>query len=102
MEHCRRHHDYIELQADRQCGPRMLTFFLYLNDVEEGGATNFPLLNNGQGLAVKPKKGQAVLWPSVLNSDPKAKDYRTDHEAQDVIKGIKFGESDSSLMPCIF
>ncbi|KAL7520117.1 hypothetical protein ACHAWX_004862 [Stephanocyclus meneghinianus] len=83
----RKHHDYIELQADRQCGPRILTFFLYLNDVEEGGATNFPLLD----IAVKPKKGQAVLWPSVLNSDPKAKDYRTDHEAQDVVQGIKFG-----------
>ena len=83
----RRHHDYIELQADRQCGPRVLTFFLYLNDVEEGGATNFPLLN----IAVRPKKGQAVLWPSVLNSDPKVKDPRTDHEAQDVIRGIKFG-----------
>jgi len=83
----RRHHDYIELQTDRQCGPRVLTFFLYLNDVEEGGATNFPLLD----IAVKPKRGQAVLWPSVLNYDPKEKDFRTDHEAQDVIKGIKFG-----------
>ena len=74
----RQHHDYIELQADRQCGPRVLTFFLYLNNVEEGGATNFPLL----GIAVTPKKGKAVLWPSVLNYDPKEKDFRTDHEAQ--------------------
>lgn len=83
----RRHHDYIEMQADRRCGPRILTFFLYLNDVEEGGATNFPLLD----IAVTPKKGAAVLWPSVLNYNPKEKDHRTDHEAQDVIKGIKYG-----------
>jgi hypothetical protein len=34
------------------CGPRILTFFLYLSDVEEGGETNFPLLN----ISVNPKK----------------------------------------------
>jgi prolyl 4-hydroxylase len=51
------------------------------------GATNFPDLN----IAVKPKVGKALLWPSVLNSNPKDKDSRMDHEAQDVIKGVKFG-----------
>ena len=30
----RQHHDYIEHQRDRRCGPRILTFFLYLSDVE--------------------------------------------------------------------
>ena len=74
----RQHQDCIKLQVDRQRQPRVLTFFLYLNDVEEGGATNFPLL----GVAVMPKTGKAVLWPSVLNYDPKEKDPRTDHEAQ--------------------
>ena len=64
-----------------------MTFFLYLSDVEEGGATNFPKLD----IAVQPKVGRALLWPSVLNSNPKDKDPRTDHEAQDVIKGLKFG-----------
>ncbi|KAL3780752.1 hypothetical protein ACHAW5_006422 [Stephanodiscus triporus] len=83
----RQHHDYIEFQRDRRCGPRILTFFLYLSDVEEGGATNFPDLN----IAVKPKVGRALLWPSVLDSNPRDKEPRTDHEAQDVIKGIKFG-----------
>ncbi|KAL9179325.1 hypothetical protein ACHAXT_008615 [Thalassiosira profunda] len=83
----RQHHDYIEHQRDRRCGPRVLTFFLYLSDVEAGGATNFPKLD----IAVQPKVGRALLWPSVLNSNPKDKDPRTDHEAQDVIKGLKFG-----------
>lgn len=110
----RQHHDYIEHQRDRRCGPRILTFFLYLSDVEvscclslseldctlviftqclllyskqEGGATNFPKLD----IAVRPKTGRALLWPSVLNSDPRNKDGRTDHEAQDVIAGVKYG-----------
>jgi len=83
----RSHHDYIEHQEKRRCGPRVLTFFLYLSDVEEGGDTNFPKLS----IAVKPKKGSAVLWPSVLDSNPSMKDPRTDHEAQEVVNGTKFG-----------
>jgi len=82
----RTHHDYIGHQADRQCGPRILTFFLYLSDVEEGGGTNFPQL----GLTINPKRGRAVLWPSVLNSSPLKKDGRTTHQALDVIKGTKY------------
>jgi len=83
----RQHHDYIGHQRDRRSGPRVLTFFLYLSDVEEGGATNFPLLD----IAVRPKMGRAVLWPSVLDSNPKDKEPRTDHEAQNVVAGLKFG-----------
>ncbi|KAL9179342.1 hypothetical protein ACHAXT_008632 [Thalassiosira profunda] len=83
----RQHHDYIEHQRDRRCGPRVLTFFLYLSDVEAGGATNFPDLD----IAVAPKVGKALLWPSVLDSNPMNKEPRTDHEAQDVVKGLKFG-----------
>ncbi|KAL3827246.1 hypothetical protein ACHAXA_004721 [Cyclostephanos tholiformis] len=51
------------------------------------GATNFPDLN----VAVRPKIGRALLWPSVLNGMPMDQEPRTRHEAQDVIKGIKFG-----------
>jgi prolyl 4-hydroxylase len=80
------HHDYIAHQADRQCGPRILTFFLYLSDVEEGGATNFPQLD----ITVTPKRGRALLWPSVYDSNPKAKDGRLMHQALDVIKGTKY------------
>ena len=82
-----RHHDYIPQQLDMPCGVRIMTLFLYLNDVEEGGGTSFPLLN----VTVHPKKGNALLWPSVLNEDPDEKDPRTDHEAQTVVRGVKYG-----------
>jgi prolyl 4-hydroxylase len=88
------HHDYIEYQQELPCGPRALTLFLYLNDVEEGGGTHFPLLD----ITVQPKMGNAILWPSVLDDDPEAKDFRTDHEALPVIKGIKYGEWHTSFL----
>lgn len=81
------HHDFIPHQRDRQCGPRILTFFLYLSDVEEGGGTAFQNLGN---LTIIPKKGRALLWPSVLNSDPSKIDKRMRHEALPVWKGTKF------------
>ncbi|KAL7578445.1 hypothetical protein ACA910_012835 [Epithemia clementina (nom. ined.)] len=80
------HHDYIPHQRDRQCGPRIMTFFLYLSDVEKGGGTNFPNLD----LTIEPKKGRALLWPSVLDSDPSAKDSRMNHQALPVEAGTKF------------
>ena len=45
------------------------TFFLYLSDVEEGGGTGLDQINGG--LVVNPKKGKALLWPSVMNYDPR-------------------------------
>eukprot|EP00560_Eucampia_antarctica_P006604 CAMPEP_0197829894 /NCGR_PEP_ID=MMETSP1437-20131217/6450_1 /TAXON_ID=49252 ORGANISM="Eucampia antarctica, Strain CCMP1452" /NCGR_SAMPLE_ID=MMETSP1437 /ASSEMBLY_ACC=CAM_ASM_001096 /LENGTH=503 /DNA_ID=CAMNT_0043431907 /DNA_START=64 /DNA_END=1575 /DNA_ORIENTATION=+ len=85
-EFYRTHHDFIDHQVDRACGPRILTVFLYLSEVEEGGGTRFPLLNH----TVEPRKGRALLWPSVMNSDPNQSDQRMKHEALKVIKGTKF------------
>lgn len=82
------HSDYIPYQKDRPCGVRILTFYFYLSDVEEGGGTNFPRNHN---LTVQPKRGRAVLWPSVLNENPHQKDRRADHQALPVIKGTKYG-----------
>lgn len=81
------HHDYIPHHVDRAQGPRVLTLFLYLNDVEAGGGTNFPQLD----LTVMPKRGKALLWPSVLNEDPNKKDGRTTHQALPVEGGVKYG-----------
>eukprot|EP00980_Cylindrotheca_fusiformis_P013380 scaffold3410_cov141-Cylindrotheca_fusiformis.AAC.23 len=82
------HSDYIPHHTERPCGVRILTFYMYLNDVEEGGGTNFPYLDN---LTVTPTRGRAVLWPSVLDEDPNQKDIRTNHQALPVIKGVKYG-----------
>eukprot|EP00980_Cylindrotheca_fusiformis_P008429 scaffold1784_cov116-Cylindrotheca_fusiformis.AAC.9 len=81
------HHDYINHHTERAQGVRILTVFLYLNDVEEGGGTRFTDLD----LTVEAKKGRALIWPSVLDSNPNKKDRRTHHEAMPVKKGIKYG-----------
>mmetsp|Transcript_20758 Transcript_20758/g.42377 ORF Transcript_20758/g.42377 Transcript_20758/m.42377 type:complete len:495 (+) Transcript_20758:64-1548(+) len=83
------HHDYIEEERDRQDGPRILTFFLYLSDDGlQGGGTRFTSLD--PPLTIQPKKGRALLWPSVLNSKPRDIDDRMEHEALPVEKGTKF------------
>lgn len=81
------HHDYIVHHRERQQGVRILTVYLYLNDVEAGGGTNFDKLN----ITVMPKRGRALLWPSVRNDDPNRKDGRTTHQALATEKGIKYG-----------
>lgn len=81
------HHDFIPDQLDQPCGARIMTLFLYLNDVEEGGNTSFPELD----ISVKPKKGSALLWPSVMDEDHMEKDPRTNHEAVAVTGGVKYG-----------
>jgi prolyl 4-hydroxylase len=86
-QYYRQHHDYIDTDVNRQQGVRLLTVFLYLNDVEEGGGTRFPLLD----ITVMPKKGRVLIWPSVMNDHPDRKDRRTEHEALPVEKGIKYG-----------
>jgi prolyl 4-hydroxylase len=80
------HHDYIPHHVERNQGVRILTAFLYLNDVEEGGGTRFTDLE----LTCQPKKGRALLWASVLDEEPNRDDNRTHHEALPVEKGIKY------------
>jgi hypothetical protein len=68
------------------------------SDVEDGGGTSFPFLD----ITVQPKKGNALLWPSVLDEDPEKKDRRTEHEALPVLKGIKYGKQvDEGVMYCV-
>eukprot|EP00392_Amoebophrya_sp_AT5.2_P009859 g9887.t1 len=77
---------------------RMLTLFWYLNDVEEGGETNFPIADGepwpgsmascNQGLKVKPERGAAVLW---YNMDATGLVSRNAlHGACKVLKGQKY------------
>jgi hypothetical protein len=39
---------------------RHITFCMYLNDIEEGGETEFP----AQGLKIKPETGKALIFPA--------------------------------------
>lgn len=81
------HHDYIGIEKNRQQGVRILTVYLYLNDVEAGGGTNFPHLD----LTVMPKRGRALLWPSVMDAKPETVDFLTQHQALPVEAGVKYG-----------
>ena len=91
-EYYQTHHDYNEHQLERQSGVRILTVYMYLNDLEEGdgGGTQFTSL----GLTVQPKRGRAVIWPSVKNESPHEKDPRTMHQALPVKNGaVKYGSN---------
>jgi len=65
-------------------GQRVATVLMYLNDVEEGGATTFPELN----IVIPPKKGDAVVFYNCKpNGDP---DPLTLHTGDKLIKGTKW------------
>lgn len=70
-------------------GARVYTFFMYLNDVDEGGGTRFADL----GVTVPARKGSAVLWPSVMNEDPDRDEPLTNHEGLPPRSGIKFASN---------
>lgn len=48
--------------GDRECCNRLLTWILYLNDVHEGGETEFLY----QHMRVKPTQGTLVIWPAAF------------------------------------
>jgi prolyl 4-hydroxylase len=77
----------IEHQIRRRQGVRILTVYLYLNDVPAGGGTNFDFLD----IPVMPKRGRALIWPSVEDETPNIKDPRTTHQALPVEEGVKYG-----------
>ncbi|WP_271424759.1 2OG-Fe(II) oxygenase [Aequorivita sinensis] len=51
---------HIEKGCDKESLSRALAFTIYLNDVEEGGETEFLI----QSKRVKPKKGRIAIWPA--------------------------------------
>jgi hypothetical protein len=46
----------------RDCCQRLLTWILYLNDVDDGGETEFLY----QHMRVKPEQGTLVIWPAAF------------------------------------
>lgn len=86
-QYYRTHGDYIEADATKRSGGRILTFFFYFSDVLEGGETEFPRLD--PPIKVKPKKGRALLWANVKDGNPHIEDTRMWHQALPVIDGVK-------------
>lgn len=80
----RDHHDYFAPGTPAARNNRISTLVIYLNDVEEGGETVFPLLN----IAVKPKRGSAVYF-EYFYRDQKLNDL-TLHRSAPVIRGEKW------------
>jgi hypothetical protein len=48
--------------GSREISNRLLTWMVYLNDVEEGGETEFLY----QSMRVKPKQGTLLIWPAAF------------------------------------
>ena len=80
-------HDFGMYQLAFPSGPRVLTSFIHLTDVAEGGETHFSMLD----ITVKPKKGRAIIWPNTLIYDLSRIDARLIHEGLPVIEGTKYG-----------
>lgn len=79
-------------------GPRVLTFFMYLSDVEEGGETAFAGPNRAtmskvaeatRRLAVRPKKGKAIMWANMKEEWRHAQPAAA-HTAMPVRRGVKW------------
>ncbi|KAK0063544.1 prolyl 4-hydroxylase subunit alpha-3 [Biomphalaria pfeifferi] len=77
-------HYYVHLDAKEDIFERIMTFLIYLSDVEMGGATIFPKV----GISVSPQKNMALLW---YNYSPAHElDILTEHAGCPVLKGQKW------------
>lgn len=89
-EYYKAHHDWFnpEVESGQKelelGGQRTWTFMIYLNDVEQGGETYFPLLN----VMFTPMRGRAVCWRNI-HSDGSI-NHSTLHEAKPVLAGTKY------------
>ncbi len=112
-QHYHAHHDYFyastfpENKALQAGSQRLLTVFMYLTDVEQGGETAFLHVGRDaykvegetidwsdctRGLRVTPRKGDALLWYNLLADQHMegVGDKRTLHMGCDVVKGVKY------------
>ena len=84
------HYDWFEPQSpywpgeQKRGGQRSWTAMIYLNDVEAGGATEFPRL----GVSVEPQEGTLLCWNNArLDGSP---NDLTMHAALPVERGVKY------------
>ena len=69
---------------------RLVTLFVYVNTVENGGETEFPVCD----LKCQPTEGTAILWSNVRRDEGKGEwvpDPRTIHRGCPVESGRKIG-----------
>jgi hypothetical protein len=115
-QHYHSHHDFFDATLHpttpglREGYNRMITFLWYLNDVEAGGETIFPLTGDNKyeresdvdmsscarGLKVKPRKGAALLWYNLHalgNSHEGRVDRASLHGGCDVSVGEKWASN---------
>jgi len=89
-QHFRAHHDFFFKtesywkKVSAEGGQRTWTAMIYLNDVEEGGATWFPQA----GIRVAPKRGLALIWNNMAADG--SPNQLTVHEGMPVVKGVKY------------
>lgn len=82
------HFDFFEPEHTEQLasgGQRIATFFIYLNEPEAGGSTEFPRL----GINARLKQFGALFWWNMALDGTLQRD--TEHRGNPVTKGRKFG-----------
>ena len=82
------HQDYSVHNNWMPAGAQVLSVFLCLNDVPSGGAIGFPDLD---WLLVPPQRGQLLIWPNVLSTDPSMPNPVMLSEGLPVLEGHKYG-----------
>lgn len=89
-QHFRAHHDFFYAsqqywqKVKHEGGQRTWTAMIYLNEVEEGGATWFPKA----GVRVAPKRGMLLIWNNMAADG--SPNELTLHEGMPVIRGCKY------------
>jgi prolyl 4-hydroxylase len=86
-DYFKQHHDFfVEPYRTEINNQRQYTFFVYLNDVNGGGETEFPHLNR----AFQPKMGDAVFWRNCTSVVDSCHDEAL-HQGKAPLHDIKYG-----------
>ena len=80
-----KYNECVANEVNEGWGKRAYTFFIYLNDVDGGGETNFPLLQK----SFTPQKGKAILWHNLTDDQSESHPY-SKHAGLPVKRGVKW------------